>query len=353
MKPPPPYSCTHSPNLPELLWQLQCSVVLSTYQAGKVVVISAKNEEELVQLPRAFPQAMALGVKGNRLAVASLHEVTVLAHEPGLAPKYPPQPGTYDTIYMPRASYYTGTLDIHGLEWGEGGLWAVNTLFSCLCIINDRFSSDPRWQPSFITKLMPEDRCHLNGMAMDKGAPLWVTALGTGDSAKSWRETITTGGVLIHVPSGEIVARDLPMPHTPRLYDGRLIILLSATGEIVAMDTGTGKYDVIKKVPGFIRGMSRLGDYLFVAQSRIRKKSSAFRHLAIADDATSAGFTVLHLPTASIVAELRYRSSVDEIYDIEVLPGLRRPGILNAEKEVHRKALTLPGTSFWALPENN
>jgi uncharacterized protein (TIGR03032 family) len=353
MKPPPPFSCTHTPNLPELLWQMECSVVLSTYQAGKVVIISAKNEEELVQLPRAFPQAMALGVKENRLAVASQHEVTVLAHEPGLAPGYPAQPKTYDTIFMPRASYYTGTLDIHGLAWGEGGLWAINTLFSSLGTIDDTFSFTPRWKPPFITKLMPEDRCHLNGMAMREDTPLWVTALGRGDSAKSWRETITTGGVLIHVPSGEIVAGELPMPHTPRLYDGRLLLLLSATGEIVAMDTSTGKYDVIKKVPGFIRGMTRQGEYLFVAQSRIRKKSSAFRHLEIADDATSAGFTVLHLPTASIVAEFRYQSSVDEIYDIEVLPGLRRPGILNPEKKDHHNALTLPGTYFRTIREKN
>ena len=349
MNPPAPFSCTFSPSLPELLWQLKCSIVISTYQAGKVVIISAKNEEELVQLPRDFRQAMALGVRDSRLAVAGIHEVTVLAHEPGLAPRYPHQPETYDTLYVPRASYYTGSLDIHGLEWGNRGLWAVNTVFSCLSLIDDTYSFVPQWRPSFVSQLAPEDRCHLNGMAMHDGEPLWATALGTGDTAKSWRAQITTGGVLMHVPSGEIIARDLPMPHTPRIYDGRLVMLMSATGEVALMDTDNGRYQVIKKIPGFLRGMSRCGDYLFVGQSKIRKKSSAFKDLAIADDATSSGFTVMHMPTASIVAELRYMSSVDEIYDIEVLQGLRRPGILNTQKDTHHQALTMPGTTFWAV----
>ena len=141
---------------------------------------------------------------------------------------------------------------------------------------------------------MPEDRCHLNGMAMDNGKPLWVTALGTGDTAKSWRENITKTGVLINVPSNEIIARDLPMPHTPRLYDGKLYVLLSATGEIAVFDTDKGTYDVIKKIPGFIRGMSRIGDYIFIGQSKIRKNSSAFKDLEIAEKADWAGFTVLH-----------------------------------------------------------
>jgi uncharacterized protein (TIGR03032 family) len=348
MKPAPPFSCTYSPNLPELIWQLNCTIAISTYQAGKVVFISAKDENELVQLPRSFPNAMAIGIEGNRLAIASLHEVEVLANSPGLAQKYPKQPETYDNLYVPRAAYYTGTLDIHGLAWGRKGLWAVNTVFSCLSLIDDNYSFIPQWQPSFITKLSSEDRCHLNGMAMQDGEPLWVTALGTGDELKSWRNEITKGGVVIHVPTKEIILRNLPMPHTPRLYDGKLYVLFSATGEIAVVDMQKGTYDVINKIDGFIRGMSRCGDYLFIGQSKIRKKSSAFKDLEIAEKSTWAGFIVLHIPTGSIVAELRYHASVDEIFDIEVLPGLRRPGILNTEKDTYTLALTTPDATFWA-----
>ncbi len=348
-KPPPPFACTYSPNLPELIWQLNCTIAISTYQAGKVVFVSAKNEDELVQLPRSFPNAMAIGIDGNRLAVAAMSEVVVLANSPGLAPKYPVQPDTYDNLYVPRATYYAGRLNLHGLSWGQKGLWAVNTAFSCLSLIDDNYSFIPQWHPPFITKLAAEDRCHLNGMAMQDGEPLWVTALGTGDEPLSWKNGITNGGVIINVPTKEIILRSLPMPHTPRLYDGKLYVLFSTTGELAVVDTQKGTYDVIKKIDGFVRGMSRCDDYLFIGQSKIRKKSSAFKDLEIAEKATWAGFTVLHLPTGAIVAELKYQSSVEEIFDIEVLPGLRRPGILNTEKDIYTLALTTPDSTFWAV----
>jgi len=352
MQPAPPFSCRFSPNLPELLWQLNCTVALSTYQAGKVVFISPKNEDELVQLPRTFKNAMAIGIDGRKLAIASDGTVVVMTNEPALAKGYPNQPDTYDGIFMPRVTYYTGHLDIHGLAWGEKGLWAVNTVFSCLCLIDEDYSFKPQWQPGFISKLAPEDRCHLNGMAVKEGSPLWVTALGKGDDTKSWRKEITTGGVIIHVPTNEIIAGELPMPHTPRLYDGRLYLLFSATGEIVIFDTEKGTHETVNKIPGFIRGMSRCGDYLFIGQSKIRKNASAFKDLKIAKDATESGFTVLHLPTGSIVAELKYQASVDEIYDIEVIPGFRRPGIINTEKDTPKMALSLPETTFWVLNNN-
>ena len=185
-------------------------------------------------------------------------------------------------------------------------------------------------------------------MVMENGSPILVTALGTGDSHRSWKEKIDTGGVLIHIPTNEIIAKDLAMPHTPRIYNGKLYMLLSATGEIVAFDMSKGTYDVVNKISGFVRGMSRCGDYLFIGQSKIRKNSSFFKDLDIADKALYSGFTVIYLPTGSVVAELRYHASVDEIFDIEVLPGLKRPGILNTEKDTHNMALSLPDSTFWA-----
>jgi len=40
----------------------------------------------------------------------------------------------------------------------------VNTLFSCLAPVSERYSFLPLRQPPFITKLAAEDRCHLNGV---------------------------------------------------------------------------------------------------------------------------------------------------------------------------------------------
>lgn len=353
-QPPPPFSCSFSPNLPELLMQLNCTLAISTYQAGKVIFISAKNNEELIQLPRTFNKAMGMAVNGNKLGIATKEEVIVLANSPGLAVSYPKQPNTYDGLYVPRATYYTGQVDIHDLDWGKDGLWAVNTSFSCLCLIDDNFSFTPKWKPSFITTLASEDCCHLNGMAMSEGAPLYVSAFGTGNKPQSWRENITTSGVIIHIPSGEIVLKDVPMPHSPRMYNGKLYMLLSATGEVVCADTEKGNYEVINKLSGFVRGMDKYGDYLFVGLSRLRKNSSTFKDLPIADKALSAGLVVIHLPTGGIVGELKYQTTVDEIYDIQVLPELKRPGILNTQKDTHKMGLSTPDSTFWAKEvENN
>ena len=104
---------------------------------------------------------------------------------------------------------------------------------------------------------------------MSDGRPLYVTAFGETDIAEGWRPNKLSGGILMHVPSGELLLRDLPMPHTPRVYDGKLYILLSATGELVVADTEKGSYEVVTQLPGFVRGMARYHDYLFVGLSRL------------------------------------------------------------------------------------
>jgi len=347
---PAPFSCTHTPNVPELLQQLQCTLALSTYQAGKVVLLSSVDGQRLVQLPRTFHKPMGIALQGQRMAIATRDEVLVLANSPGLAAHYPNKPNTYDALYMPRATYYTGQIDIHDLEWGAEGLYAVNTSFSCLCKIDQDYSFRPVWQPAFISNLAHEDRCHLNGMALEAGYPRFMTAFNDGDSPKSWRERITESGILIDVPSGETIARGLPMPHSPRLYDGQLYLLLSATGELVAMDINSGTYETLAQLNGFVRGFDRCGDYAFIGLSRLRENSSTFAKLPMAHQAQQAGIAIVHLPTGAISGQIRYQASVDEIYDVRVLPGLQRPNLLNPYREEHKLGLSIPDKTYWAKP---
>ena len=75
----------------------------------------------------------------------------------------------------------------------------INTLFSCLATVSDTHSFKPLWQPSFISDLQPEDRCHLNGLAMKDGAPAYVTAISTTNVNEGWREHRQSGGVVIDI----------------------------------------------------------------------------------------------------------------------------------------------------------
>ncbi|NJK83277.1 MAG: TIGR03032 family protein, partial [Saprospiraceae bacterium] len=326
---PAPFSCIYSPNLAELLGQMRCSIAVSTFQAGKVLFLSPKNDEEMVLLPRTFHKAMGLALQGDQMAVATKSEVVLLKNVPALAHTYPKKPNTYDALYVPRTTYYTGAVDIHDLHFGKQELWAVNTSFSCLCTIEPGFSFTPQWQPTFITELVSEDRCHLNGLAMENDKPRFVSALGKSNTKQGWRDNITQGGILLDVESKEIVAHSLAMPHTPRIWNDKLYVLLSAKEQLVSVDLNTGQTEVVAHIGGFVRGMAKYMDHVFIATSKLRKNSSTFRHLTIAEKANTAGITIIHLPTGSKVAQLTFQSSVDEMYDIQILPNIIRPNILN------------------------
>jgi uncharacterized protein (TIGR03032 family) len=325
--------------------------MISTYQAGKLILISSDGER-LIQLPRTFDTPMGLALDDSRLAVATKSEIVLLANDSRLAEGYPKQPGRYDALFIPRSVHFCGQLMVHDVAWTKQGLLGVNTLFSCLFRLDPAFSFAPLWKPPFISQLAPEDRCHLNGLAVVDGEPRYATALGESNAAGGWREHKERGGILLDVESGETILRELPMPHSPRVYDGKLYVLLSATGEIASVDVERGQLEVIHRIDGFVRGMARVGDYLFVASSRVRKKHT-FGDLPLAQAGRSfCGITVLHLPTGAKVGELRYVRSCEEIYDIQILPGVRRPGILGLADSTHRRALSLPERTFWGQGED-
>jgi len=338
--------------VPELLMKLNCSLAISTYQAGKLIFLSPKNEDHLVQLPRTFekPMGIALSDGTDKMAIACKDEVIVLSNSEQLAASYPKKKDTYDALYMPRTTYHIGQLDVHDLSWGNDGLYAVNTLFSCVVSIDDQYNFTPYWIPPFITGLTSDDKCHLNGMVMVDGKPKYATAFGTGNTMQSWRETVTSGGVLMDMASNEVIADNLKMPHSPRVFNNELYLLFSATGEIVKIDPKSGKYDIIARVDGFLRGMAQYRDFLFVGLSRLRQNSSTFAKLEIAKKASYAGIAIFHLPTGSYYGEIRYKSSVDEIYDVQVLPDKVRPNIFNKIQPEYKMGLSIPGSTYWAQP---
>lgn len=348
-----PFSCRYSPQIPELLTKLNCTLGLSTYQAGKLVFMSAKDENHLIQLPRTFekPMGIAEDPARDKLAVACKDKVIVFSNSEHLAAHYPKSPGKYDALYMPRVTYHTGYLDIHDLSFGNNGeLYAVNTLFSCIVRIDDDYNFTPYWKPPFIDAIVSEDRCHLNGMAMLNGKPKYVTAFNTGNTYQSWRENVTKTGVIIDVDTGKTVVEGLPMPHTPRIYNGELYVLLSATGELAKINVEAGTYEVVMKIGGFVRGMSLYKDYLFIGLSKLRKNSSTFAKLDFVEEAQEAAISIIHLPSASFVGKITYLMSVDEIYDIHVIPNKIRPNIMNTRTDDYKMGLMTPDASYWARP---
>ena len=345
-----PFSCQFTPQVPELLQKLNCSIAISTYQAGKLVFISAKDENSLTQLPRNFHKAMGIAedFENQKLALACKDEIIIFKNSPELANYYPKSPNKYDALYMPRATFHTGTIDIHDLSFGnDGNLYAVNTLFSSIVKIDTDYNFTPFWTPPQIDKITSEDRCHLNGMAMQDGSPKYATAFNNGNSPQSWRENITNSGVVYDIVENKIIAEGLAMPHTPRIYNGELYVLLSATGELIKINSSDRSYEVIVNIEGFVRGMCLHKDYLFIGLSKLRENSSTFGKLPFAKNANKAGIVIVHLPTKSISGKITYLSSLDEIYDVHVLADKIRPNILNTLNDDYKEGLSIPGSTFW------
>src|SRR6476661_1775780 len=168
-----------------LLRELGSSLLVSTYQANKLLAVRAAGAG-LSTLVRTFDRPMGLAVDGPRFAVGTRGQVWVYRNAPDIAPRVDPA-GQHDACYLPRTSHVTGDIGVHEIAWAAGELWAVNTRFSCLCTLHPDYSFVPRWRPPFITAMAAEDRCHLNGLAIVDGQPRYVTALGATDTAGGWR----------------------------------------------------------------------------------------------------------------------------------------------------------------------
>ncbi|MGI8738288.1 MAG: TIGR03032 family protein [Gammaproteobacteria bacterium] len=210
-----PLHSVHTNNLPALFEQLQISLVISTYQAGKVIVVR-KDGDALNTHFRTFLRPMGIAADTARLAIGGTNTVWYYRNVPAVAPKIEPA-GRHDACYLPRRIHVTGDIDIHEMAYDrDGELWLVNTRFGCLCTVDPEHSFNPRWRSHFVSALAPEDRCHLNGLAMVDGRPKYVTALGATDTAGGWRANKAAGGVLMDIDRNEILLRGLSMPHSPR-----------------------------------------------------------------------------------------------------------------------------------------
>ncbi|MDQ3015687.1 MAG: TIGR03032 family protein [Bacteroidota bacterium] len=351
---PTPFASTYSPQVPELLVALGCTIALTTYQAGKLVMISPNvDKERLTVLPRTFHKPMGIAIDGDKLALAARDEIIVFENSKELARYYPNKQNIYDSLWLPRVTYYTGQVDMHDISFGDDAIYSINTSFSCVCKVDGNFNFKPIWKPAFIDALVSEDRCHLNGLVLENGKPKYVTALGTSNTHQGWRDNIMSGGVLIDIDTNSILLDGLAMPHTPRMYNDEMYMLLSASGEFIKVDTSKKSYKVIKKFDGFCRGLAIYRDHAFIGFSKLRKNSSTFAKLSFSDKANFAGIKIIHIPTQTEVGQFNFQNSVDEIYEVAILPNTIRPNILNTINDIYKQALAIPGMTYWANPDNS
>ncbi len=323
------------------------SLAFTTYQVGKLFFLGRGADGALSVFERTFNRCMGLWGDGQTLWMSSLYQLWRFENvlRPGQLHN------GFDRLYVPRVGHTTGDLDAHDIAVeADGRVVFVNTRFGCLATLHDRDSFTPLWRPPFLSKLAPEDRCHLNGLALVDGKARFVTAVSASDVVDGWRDRRRDGGCVLDVQSNEIVASGLSMPHSPRFHAGKLWLLNSGTGHFGSITPG-GAFEPLTFCPGYLRGLALVGDFAVVGLSEARHEKT-FGGLAL-DEALASkgvvprcGLCVIDLRSGDIVEWVRLQGTVRELYDVVVLPGVMRPMAFGFKSDEIQRVLTIPDERF-------
>jgi uncharacterized protein (TIGR03032 family) len=324
--PPPPAEYSASGGLVNRLNQLNIAIAFTSYQSGLLYFIGRNKDGGINVHQTALPKPMGLCLdKKGSLTMTGGYQImrfeNILESDQQVN-------HTFDTCFVPRRVHVTGHLDAHdvGINKDNQPVF-INTRFNCIATVSERHSFTELWRPPFISALVDEDRCHLNGMAMQDGEPRYVTAVSKSNTIDGWRDRRADGGLVIDVKTNKIICEGLSMPHSPRIHNDQLWLLNSGTGELGVVNIGkNGKGTFEPKVfcPGFTRGLAFYGNYAFVGLSKPRYKR--FEGLALdeklkqADSEPWCGVQIIDLKTNSCVDWFRIDGNVSELYDLEIIP---------------------------------
>ncbi len=318
------------------------SLAISSYQTGRVYLVGSDKNGRVSFFERIFERAMGIVGNAQRIYLGGLYQLW--RFENVLRPNEIIH-GQFDKCYVPRNAQTIGDLDIHELGICKNGrVVFVNTKYSCIAELSQTHSFKSIWKPDFISKLAPEDRCHLNGLAMVDGMPKYVTAVCKSDAVDGWRDRRQDGGVVIDMDTNEIVCEGLSMPHSPRWANGKLWVLNAGTGHLGWVDFETKKFVPLAFFPGFLRGLSIMGNIAAVGLSKPRNKRfeglQLDAELAKRDVEPWCGVQIISLTNGDVQNWIRFDGDISEIFDISFLPNVRNPMMVGLRTPEIRDLIT-------------
>jgi uncharacterized protein (TIGR03032 family) len=318
------------------------SLAITSYQTGRLYLVGSDPQGRVSFYERVFERAMGVVGNAQRLYLGGLFQLW--RFENVLKPNEVIHQH-FDKCYVPRNAQTIGDLDIHELGIrNDGRVVFVNTKYSCLAELSRTHSFKATWKPKFISRLAPEDRCHLNGLAMVDGEPRYVTAACRSDSVDGWRERRRDGGVVIDVTTDEIVCEGLSMPHSPRWANGKLWVLNAGTGHLGWVDFEKKCFVPHVFCPGFLRGLSIHGNVAVVGLSKPRNQR--FEGLALDEELRKrdaepwCGVQLVSLANGDVLHWIRFDGDVNELFDVACLPNVRNPMMIGLRTPEIREFIT-------------
>lgn len=338
----PAVEVIHTTNFPALLRQLRGSLFITTYQANRMLVCTGHQEKKISVLMRVMEKPMGLALEQRRMAICGRNKIWYFYPVFGLG-DIEKSGVNHEFTFAPRHCHVTGDVASHQAHFVGEDLHFVNTRFSCIATVKPDASFTPLWRPKFVSALTPDDRCHLNGFCYEGNRLRFVSALGETDTPGGWRENKVSGGVVIEAESHAIIARNLCMPHSPKLYGEKLWLLESGKGRLVTIDPNNGKITEVASFQGFLRGLDFFDRFAFVGLCRIRGEK-LFRGLPIESKypELKCGVQVIDITNGNTVAFLEFTRGVEEIFDVGFYHGAIAPHVVGIEGELIDSVMALP-----------
>lgn len=322
------------------------SLVFTARRLGKVFTVGLNDNDDVAFFERSYPDPAGLSVQNQTLIMAD--KFRIWRFENAITPNTQHPFEGFDAVYVSEMMYRTGNQDTHEIGVLKNGMIAfASTRMNCVggCAVSHAIV--PLWKPSFIPEIVYEDRCHLNGLAMDDGAVKYVTALSQTNSFEGWRDVRADGGVLIDVSTGEIILDDLSMPHSPRLHKGALWLVNSGAGEIGTVDRVNNIFTARAHIPGFARGLQFVGDTAITTTSKLRE-SKSFQDLPLekklkdAGQNDECGLFVFDTLSGDILHSITVENdTIEEIYDVAFVPGIKHMMIAGLNDELSEQLITV------------
>ena len=324
------------------LAERRVAIALTTGSTGRLVLVGAAPDGRLSVFVRAFDGAYGLHAAGQTLLLATAFQIW--RFENTVAPGR--NASGYDRLFVPRVAYTTGDVRAGDVAFAaDGAILFANTLFSCVAAASAEFSFTPVWRPPFITRLLPEDRCHLTGFALDRGLLRYVSVAGPTDQPGGWAGGIASGGLVMDAATDAEVGQGLALPVAPRLHAGQLWLDEAASGLFGFLHLDTATFEEVAFCPGWLSGLAFADRFAVVATSIARSGRGMgglpLEHNLEAYRAKAqTALCIVDLTTGELAHWLRF-GGLPEIRDVAVMPQTARPAALGLAGEDIRRVLSI------------